>query len=124
MNPGPETARGFWGDPHVPIAAGPQIAANVHLLSRAPRKMLELLLRSTARAFAHATIVAFSTADLASLQSLGPPPDGASLGPGSFQGYDPHADPLGPVRRALDDYLAGHVDIPPAIDFGAIRPYI
>ncbi|MDC0674424.1 hypothetical protein [Nannocystis radixulma] len=86
--------------------------------------MPELLLSSPARVFARATIVAFSTADLASLQSLGSPPEGASLELGSFEGYDPHADPLGPARRALDDYLAGHVDIPPAIDFDAIRPRV
>lgn len=120
-NPAPETARGFWGEPHVPIVAGPQIAANLRLLARAPRKMPELLLRSPARVFAGAKIVAFSRADLASLQLLGSPPDRAVLELGTFPGYDPEGDPLGPRRQALDEFLAGRSDVAPGIDFDAIR---
>lgn len=120
-NPDAETARGFWGEPEVPIVAGPQIAGNLKLLARAPRKMPELLLPSPARVFAGAKIVAFSRADLASLQLLGSPPDGAALELGSFSGYDLDADPLGPRRALLDDYLAGRREVAPAIDFDAIR---
>lgn len=122
MNPAPETARGFWAEFHVPIIAGSQIAANLRLLGRAPRKMPELLLASPARVFAHAKVLAFSRADLASLRTLGSPPDGAVLELRAFSGYDPDADPLGPRRRTLDDYLAGRNDVCPAIDFDAIRP--
>jgi hypothetical protein len=119
--PDPVKARGFWGEPEVPVLAGPQIAANLRLLSLAPQKTPELLLRSPARIFAGATILAFSHADLASLQRLGAPPDGASLALSEFPGYDPTGDPLGPHRRRLDEYLAGHRDDAPPIDFDAIR---
>lgn len=120
-NPDPEKARGFWGEPEVPILAGPQIAANLRLLSLAPQKTPELLLRSPARVFAGATVLAFSRADLASLELLGPPPDGATLTLAEFPGYDQGGDPLGPLRRDLDDYLAGRRPDRPAIDFDAIR---
>ncbi|MDC0718997.1 hypothetical protein [Nannocystis bainbridge] len=123
-NPEPERARGFWGEPHVPIVAGPQIAANLRLLGRAPRKTPELLLRSPARVFAGAKVIAFSRADLASLQRLGAAPDGAALELGTFPGYDPDGDPLGPRRGLLDDFLAGLRDAPPPIDFDAIRPSV
>jgi len=119
--PDPVKARGFWGEPEVPVLAGPQIAANLRLLARAPQKTPELLLRSPARVFAGATILAFSRADLTSLQSLGPTPDGAALALAEFPGYDPAGDPLGPHRRHLDDYLAGHRNDAPPIDFDAIR---
>lgn len=120
-NPDPEKARGFWGEPAVPVLTGPQIAVNLRLLARAPQKTPELLLRSPARVFAGATILAFSRADLSSLQLLGPPPGGATLKLGEFSGYDPDGDPLGPDRRDLDDYLAGRRTERPAIDFDAIR---
>jgi len=119
-SPDPVMARGFWGDPEVPILAGDQIAGNLRLLSRAPQKTPELLLRSPARVFAGATILAFSRADLTSLQSLGPPPDGATLSFAELPGYDPEDDPLGPRRLALDAFLAGQGDRP-NIDFDAIR---
>jgi len=119
-SPDPVMARGFWGDPEVPILAGDQIAGNLRLLSRAPQKTPELLLRSPARVFAGATILAFSRADLTSLQSLGPPPDGATLSLAELPGYDPEDDPLGPRRLALDAFLAGQGDRP-NIDFDAIR---
>lgn len=48
INPDPRTARGFWGEPEVPVLAGPQIAGNLPLLGRAPQKTPELLLRSSA----------------------------------------------------------------------------
>ena len=120
MNPDPGTARGFWGEPAVPVLAGAQIAANLRLLGRAPQKTPELLLRSPARIFAGATILAFSHADLASLQRLGSPPGGATLSLGHFPGYDPTLDPLGTHRQALDEYLIGHAERP-SIDFDAIR---
>lgn len=120
INPDSRTARGFWGEPEVPVLAGPQIAGNLALLGRAPQKTPELLLHSPARIFAGATILAFSHADLASLQRLGPPPDGATLSLGDFPGYDPDGDPLGSRRQALDDYLTGHAERP-SIDFDAIR---
>lgn len=119
-NPDPVTARGFWGEPEVPIVAGEQIAGNLRLLGRAPQKTPELLLRSPARVFAGATILAFSRADLGSLRHLGPAPDGATLSLGEFPGYDPDGDPLGPRRQRLDDFLAGRADRPD-IDFDAIR---
>lgn len=53
---------------------------------------------------------------------LGPPPGGAALELGTFPGYAPDADPLGPRRRQLDDDLAGRSDTAPDIDFDAIRP--
>lgn len=121
IGPDPRTARGFWSDPEVPILAGDQIAANLRLLGRAPQKTPELLLRSPARVFAGATLLAFSRADLTSLQLLGPPPAGATLTLAEFPGYDPDADPLGPRRQHLDDYLAGRRPDRPNIDFDAIR---
>jgi len=120
-NPDPVKARGLFGEPAVPVLTGPQIAAHLRLLGRAPQKTPELLLRSPARIFAGATILAFSHADLASLQLLGPTPDGATLTLAEFPGYDPTGDSLGPRRRHLDDYLAGHRDDAPPIDFDAIR---
>ena len=121
-NPDPEKARGFWAEPEVPILAGTQIAANLRLLKRAPQKTPELLLSSPARVFHGATILAFSHADLASLQLLGPPPDSATLTLAEFPGYDPNGDPLPPRRRGeLDAFLAGHRTERPNIDFDAIR---
>lgn len=120
MNPDPVRARGFWGEPAVPVLAGAQIAGNLRLLGSAPQKTPELLLRSPARVFAGATILAFSRADLRSLQTLGPPPGGATLSLGEFPGYDPDGDPLGARRQDLDDFLAGRADRP-SIDFDAIR---
>lgn len=119
--PDPVKARGFWGEPEVPVLAGPQIAQNLRLLGRAPQKTPELLLRSPARIFAGATILAFSHADLASLQLLGAPPDGAVLALAEFPGYDPAGDPVEPHRRHLDDHLAGRRQDAPPIDFDAIR---
>jgi hypothetical protein len=104
----------------VPVLAGAQIADNLRLLGRAPQKTPELLLRSPARVFAGATILAFSRADLGSLQRLGLPPDGATLCLGDFPGYDPDGDPLGPRRQALDEFLVGRAERP-SIDFDAIR---
>jgi len=121
ITPDARRARGFWGELAVPVLAGPQIAANLRLVSRDPKRPPELLLRSPARVFAGATILAFSRADLTSLQQLGSPPDDAALAPAEFPNYDPDGDPLGPHRRHLNDYLAGRRDDAPPIDFDAIR---
>ncbi|MBK9755811.1 MAG: hypothetical protein IPO88_20350 [Nannocystis sp.] len=99
-SPDPVKARGFWSDPEVPILTGDQIAANLRLLSRAPQKTPELLLRSPARVFAGATLLAFSRADLASLQLLGPPPDGATLSLGRVPGLRPRRRPARPAPPA------------------------
>lgn len=63
MAPDARRARGFWGEHAVPVLAGSQIAANPRLVGRDPKHPPELLLRSPARIFAGATILAFSRAD-------------------------------------------------------------
>jgi hypothetical protein len=121
LGPDAKRARGFWGEPLVPVLTGSQITANPRLVGRDPKRPPELLLRSPTRIFAGATILAFSRADLASLQLLGPPPAGATLALAEFPDYDPDGDPLGPLRRHLDDFLAGRRDDAPSIDFDAVR---
>ena len=116
-----EQARGFWGEPRVPIVPGERLEKHPHLLRSAPRNMPELLLRSPARLFRGATILAFSGHDQASLQRLGAPPDGARLTQVTFPEYGRDGDPIAAQRAALDEYLAGARPAPPPLDFDAIR---
>ncbi|RZO66324.1 MAG: hypothetical protein EVA89_00485 [Sandaracinaceae bacterium] len=117
--PSVKRARGFWGEPRVPILSGEKLAEHWRLM-RGKRRSRELLLRGRVDLGAAATIHAFSDADRRSLmhvEGIG----GVRIERSEFDGYTQAPDPLDPdVRAALDAHLAGDGPMP-ALDFDARR---
>ena len=120
-DPSASKARGFFNGQHlVPTLAGPQIAANLPLLRKAPRGMSELLLQSPVFLYRLSRLLLFSRRDYTTLRLLEPSP--LPTAEYEFPGYDGSLVPQETRDRIEAYFCSPQRTKPPDFTFDAVRP--